>query len=720
MKAYPLSLGILSITILLQLAYKVGAAFCYPLIFDDGIRDRNGEALYGALALFVLLLATFAASAFIQQRLMSRLGSTIGNRMRQQLFDKLLAISPDHHEQIPPSNFVDVMGGHIDNFITALVRGVASTILDFLIIFTAIAALFWIEWRLALVVLAAVPFTMMASRPFQQRANVQAKNAGAINAQVLELTQDAAAGHSPLVIFHAQQRLSARFASIIEHLGKMATMYHFLAGAAGTAAQTAAGITQVIIVGFGGWLALNGSITGGLLLAFVGLLINISDAVSRIAAISPIVVRGAESLARIDQLLSLPDFVVDPADAKQIDGLQQDIRFEHVSFSYPNGKQILDDVSFTVPANSAVALVGPSGSGKSTVLSLLMRIRQPTAGRILLDGQTLSTLSEASLRSVITSVPQTPSLFRGTIRQNIEIACTGISDERMEAAARAAAIHDAICDMPQAYDTQVGDGGGNLSGGQRQRVAIARAFARDARVLLLDEATSALDSKSQGLVNRSIAALRGRSTVLEVTHRVIELDHFDQILVFDKGKLVQSGTHTQLLAGDGLYRELHARLQGLEWDEKADTFGITPNGLRQFSFFASCSDVTLGKLAESFLPERLTENRVVFQEGDPGERFYIIVRGTVEILQNQPGQKSRRIATLRDGEYFGEMALVRDVPRSATVRTLTDCQFLSLHRSSFLSLLEDEPHVKSTVMLEIERRGRVQTTGTKPLAQPPV
>jgi len=349
-----------------------------------------------------------------------------------------------------------------------------------------------------------------------------------------------------------------------------------------------------------------------------------------------------------------------------------------------------------------------------------MRIRQPTAGRILLDGQTLSTLSEASLRSVITSVPQTPSLFRGTIRQNIEIACTGISDERMEAAARAAAIHDAICDMPQAYDTQVGDGGGNLSGGQRQRVAIARAFARDARVLLLDEATSALDSKSQGLVNRSIAALRGRSTVLEVTHRVIELDHFDQILVFDKGKLVQSGTHTQLLAGDGLYRELHARLQGLEWDEKADTFGITPNGLRQFSFFASCSDVTLGKLAESFLPERLTENRVVFQEGDPGERFYIIVRGTVEILQNQPGQKSRRIATLRDGEYFGEMALVRDVPRSATVRTLTDCQFLSLHRSSFLSLLEDEPHVKSTVMLEIERRGRVQTTGTKPLAQPPV
>jgi ATP-binding cassette subfamily B protein len=706
MKAHPLYLGALAITILLQLAYKIGAAFCFQRVFDDGIRDRNGEALYMALIALAILLVTSSVSALIQHRIMSQFGSVIGNRLRQQLFDKLLAISPDHHQQNPPSNFVDLMGGHIDNFVTALVRGVAGAILDFLIIATAIAALFWIEWRLALMVLAAVPFTMMAARPFQRRANEQAKNAGVVNTEVLELTQDTAVGHTPLLIFHAQRRIAARFAAILENLGRMATLYHFHTGAAGTAAQTAAGITQLLVIGVGGWLAYNGFMTGGLLVAFVGLLINVSDAVSRIAAISPIVSRGAESLARIDQLLALADFFADPPDAKHIDGFHRELRFEHVSFSYPGGKQILDDVSFTVPANSSVALVGPSGSGKSTVLSLLMRIQRPTEGQIFIDGQPLSGLSEASLRSVITAVPQMPALFRGTIRENIEVAHVGISNERVEAAARAAAIHDAISEMPQAYDTQVGDGGSNLSGGQRQRVAIARAFAREAPILLLDEATSALDSRSRGLVGRSIGALRGTNTIVEVTHRVSGLDHFDQILVFDKGSLVQSGTHARLLAEGGLYKELYLRLDGLEWDEKADTYTITPDGLRRFSFFADCSAATLGKLAESFMPERFAEHRVIFQERDPGERFYIIVQGTVDVLQNDPVTGSRRIATLKDGDYFGEMALVRDIPRTATVRTLTECAFLTLHRNSFLALLEEEPSIRSRVVSEIERRGR--------------
>lgn len=710
--AYPVSFAIVCLMIIVQLGFRVGAAFCYQQIFDQGIHDRNSEALYSALGLLVLLLATFAIAATIQQRVVSRIGSAVGNSMRQQLFDKILALSPDDHQQHAPSTFVDLMGGDTDSFILALVRGVPSVALDVTIIVTAIAALFFIEWRLALVVLAAVPFTMMAARPFQQRANALAKDASAINTQALELTQDAATGHIPLLIFHAQEKISNFFTSKVEEMIRIASLYHFHAGTAGTAAQVAAGVTQLIVIGFGGWLALHGDMTGGLLVAFVGLLINISDAVGRLAAAAPIVLRGAESLARIDQRLALPD--AHAGGGRHIGGFKKDVRFVNVSFSYPNGTQILRDVSFTVPANSSVALIGPSGSGKSTVLSLLMRIRQPSAGRILIDEEDMSDISEASLRNVMTAVPQMPLLLRGTVRDNIEIARAGASSTEIEAAARAAAIHDVICAMPQGYDSPVGDGGSALSGGQRQRIALARAFLRKAPIILLDEATSALDPKSQRLVNRAIAKLHGTTTVMEVTHKVVELEHFDQILVFDQGKLVQRGTHASLIAEPGLYAELHARQHGFEWDEEEDTAGITVNGLRQLSFFAACSDERLSKLAASFLPERQAENRVLFHRGDPGERFYIIVQGSVEILRDQPGSPSERIAVLRGGDFFGEMALVRNVPRGATVRTLTDCQFITLHRVPFLALLNDEPQVKLSVMQEIERRAGV----LKPVAVP--
>jgi ATP-binding cassette subfamily B protein len=342
------------------------------------------------------------------------------------------------------------------------------------------------------------------------------------------------------------------------------------------------------------------------------------------------------------------------------------------------------------------------------MFGLLMRILKPTSGRIYIDGIPLSDISEDSLRSVITAVPQMPTLFRGTIGENIGIARPEALEAEIEAAARAAALADTIRALPDGFRTQVGDGGSKLSGGQRQRVAIARAFLREAPILLLDEATSALDAKSQALVDDSIAALRGHRTVLESTHRVARFENFDRILVFDKGKLVQNGSHSELLAQGGIYGELWSRVQGLQLDENGMSVGITLGGLRSFSFFAHCSDATLAGLAEAFLPERVAENRNVFCEGDPGQRFYIIVRGNVAIMRNQPDGTQRRIATLREGEFFGELALVKDVARTATVQTLTECQFLTLHRAQFLALLESEPQVKSMVMKEIERRAGPQ------------
>jgi len=704
MAAHPGPFSLFWVTTLLQLAYKVGTAFCARVIFDDGITHGNSRALAAALGVWILLLVVFAGAAMAQERVMARLGTLIGNGFRRRLFEKQLSVSPQFHRNHGPSDLVDRMGSDVGNIELALVRGIPPLLLDLTIVAASILLLFAIEWRLAAVVFAAVPLTLMISKPFQRRASEGFKSAGEANAQVLALTEEAATGHLPLLLFRAQPQFGSRFLDLLTQLGQRSWKAHFYIGAAGRSAQVASGVTQVIVVGFGGWLALEGYITAGLLIAFITFLTNISDAVGRIAAAMPIVSRGSESLGRIDLLIDSPEDMTDPPNARALSAITRDIRFDRVTFAYPGGEPMLREVSFTVQAGSAVALVGASGSGKSTALSLLTRLYQPVSGSILIDDALLQNATEDSLRALITAVPQTPTLFRGTIRDNIAIANPAASDAEIAAAAEAAGLAETIAGLAEGYATQVGDGGNRLSGGQRQRVAIARAFLRGAPIILFDEATSALDSGSEAIVNRSIAALRGRHTVLTVTHRTTGLGDFDDIMVFDRGRLVERGRHADLVALGGVYYQLWARVEGVGQEHEGVGPIITADRLARFDFFSDCSPESIDSMAGLFLPERMPEHREVMRPGDPGDKFYILARGSVEVVLEPPDRPPVRLAVLKAGDFFGEMALVADVPRTATVRTLTDCLFLTLHRVHFISLLAREPRVREKVEAAIKAR----------------
>lgn len=350
-----------------------------------------------------------------------------------------------------------------------------------------------------------------------------------------------------------------------------------------------------------------------------------------------------------------------------------------------------------------MAFVGPSGSGKSTALGILTHLYEPQQGAVLFDDQPIARASDESLRAIMTAVPQTPVLFQGTIRENIVIARPSASQSEVEAAARAAAVHDVITALPEGYDTPVGEGGGALSGGQRQRVAIARALLRDAPILVLDEATAALDPASEALVNQSIAALAGRRTVFSVTHRLASVAEFDRIVVFDRGRVVESGRHDALLAAGGLYARLWQKVSSVAVSETSADATITAEGLRAISFFSECRDDTLAHLAERFVSERLPEGRDVFHQGDPGEKFYVIAHGRVDVLREAEGG-AKRIETLHDGDFFGEIALIKDQPRNATIRTVTDCWFLALHRTSFDQLMAREPGLRERIMRAVAKR----------------
>jgi ATP-binding cassette subfamily B protein len=382
-----------------------------------------------------------------------------------------------------------------------------------------------------------------------------------------------------------------------------------------------------------------------------------------------------------------------------------------VSFSYTGEHKNLDNVSFTIRRGAQVAIVGGSGSGKSTALGLIARFYDPDAGKVTIDGRDLRTGTLASLRGQMGVVFQESFLFNTTIRENIRHGRPDASDAEVEAAARAAEIHDLVVSLPDGYDTIVGERGGRLSGGQRQRVAIARAIVRDPALLLLDEATSALDPTTEAAVNGTLERLGRARTVVSVTHRLASTVGADQILVFERGRLVEQGTSSELLAHGGMYKRLWDKQQGLVISEDGARAGIEPERLRVVPVLAKLEDVMLAKLAKMFLSERVSEDRKVIREGDTTvDKFYIIARGKVAVLKRQPDGTDVQVATLQDGDHFGEVALIKDAPRNATIRTLTPCIFLTLQRRQFMELIQSDPRLRSQFTTVSELRGTVRQT----------
>ncbi len=317
-------------------------------------------------------------------------------------------------------------------------------------------------------------------------------------------------------------------------------------------------LALVAIFWFGGTEVLAGRLTAGDLVAFIFYAFNIARSVGGLSQLYTVFNSAAGASERIFELLDTTPEVRDAPGATTLPPVRGAVRFEDVSFQYEPGRPVLRGITLSVEPGETVALVGPSGAGKTTLLNLIPRFYDPTAGRLLVDGHDLRAVTLRSLRTQIAVVPQEVHLFGTSIRENIRYGRLDATDAEIEAAARAANAHAFIEALPDGYDTTVGERGLKLSGGQRQRIAIARALLRDARILLLDEATSSLDSASEALVQEALERLMTDRTTFIIAHRLSTVLHADRIVVLDRGRIVQQGTHAALVAEDGLYRDLAA------------------------------------------------------------------------------------------------------------------------------------------------------------------
>ena len=442
----------------------------------------------------------------------------------------------------------------------------------------------------------------------------------------------------------------------------------------------------------GAVFAIKGQLTVGAFIGCFALLRKVADGSAKTAKSYSAFINAIRPYRRIQKLLTEETHSQDKPNAVELPPLSREIKFEEVSYGYVPEKLILDKMSLSIQAGTSVALVGASGSGKSTTTKLAMRILEPQSGSITFDGVKLTDSTIDSLRRQCSAVLQESHLFRGSIAENIRFGKHDASMEEVINAAKKAQIYELIEQLPDGYETIVDERGSSLSGGQRQRIAIARAFIQNPSILFLDEPTSMLDPITEASVNEAFMELAKGRTVIMVTHRLASARHFDKIIVIDQGKVAEEGSHEELIALGGKYRSLWDKQHGFSITEHGYV-KVTAERLQTIPIFANLHEDALKELAGEFSTEIFEPGVTVIQENAKGDKFYIIVRGSLQVLKRGPDGLDKPIVVLSDGDHFGEIALLKSIPRTASLKTLSHTTCLSLSHERFSRLVESQPEL---------------------------
>jgi subfamily B ATP-binding cassette protein MsbA len=541
----------------------------------EPVLDRIFVAREGSLLLLIaggaLLLALIKGLAdYGDAVLMTRVGQRVIADVQIELFARLMRADLAYFHAHPSGTLISRFTND-----AALLRNAAANVLagigkDAVTVVFLVGVMFYQDWLLALVSFFVFPLAIRPIVAIGRRIRRVATNAQAEIGQFTTLLSQTFQGVRHVKAYGMEEYEERRAARLIERLFALIDRGTRTRSRASPMMEALGGTAIAIVILYGGHQVISGARTPGALFSFITALLLAYQPLKGLANLNASLQEGLAAAQRIFEVLDVEPTIRDMLGARplRIDG--GEIRLDNVRFSYVPGTAAIDGLSLTIPAGHTVALVGASGAGKSTILNLIPRFFDIDSGNIAIDGQDVRAVTIASLRNAIALVAQEVSLFDDTVRANIAYGRFGASEAEIEEAAQAAAADRFISELPQGYDTMVGEHGVRLSGGERQRIAIARAMLKDAPILLLDEATSALDSESERQVQRALSALiRGRTTLV-IAHRLSTIHGADMICVIDRGRVVETGRHPELLARGGLYARLHA----LQFAEQRDAAAV--------------------------------------------------------------------------------------------------------------------------------------------------